>query len=244
LVTVADLAHIRKVGSLREWTGSLGKFPAWSGASTAGGLISTAAGIGQITHSTFNDYKEQFGISDFQPESQISFIWKLAASRFNQLARKDLLTTLQAGQTELIHTYLVKTWPGGCDAKFPKRYANNLAALRQAEPATASPAYALTISSQVDPATQKVEQSYALADEKGATLPLAIKVMVLAASMAIPFLGMFLLGGCDEHVGVRHKQIALAPGEKPKSAFEAAKPTFRMVPGPRGPLAVPVGGRR
>jgi hypothetical protein len=239
LINSADAANIKTVGHVREWTGALEAFPAWSGATTAGGLISTAAGICQDTRTTFNAYAVQFKTADFLPESQIGFNWQLAQSRF---AGMDLLTALREGRAMLISPCLVKTWPGGCDVNFPKRYVNNLTALQSAPPAP--PSYALTISSQVDLAAQKIEQSYALADEKGTALPLTLKIMALAISVATPFLGICLLGGCQEHVVPRAKQIALAPGEKPKNFFEQNKPTFRIVPGPRGPLAVPVGERQ
>lgn len=129
LVNQADATSISTVNGLREWIGLLAQFPAWSGATTAGGLISTAAGAWQDTRTTWNAYAASFGVTDFTPPSQISFNWQLAQKVFGTRMGANLLQVLEAGETAMVPAYLASTWPGGANASFANRYTANLAAL-------------------------------------------------------------------------------------------------------------------
>jgi hypothetical protein len=127
--------NVSVVGKIRQWNGSLDAFPDWGGATAAGGTHSTAAGAWQDTGTTWLDYAARFGVTDFQPQSQIKFNLALARQRFPQFS-----AVLTAGTPQVVSPMLVKTWPGGADSGFAKRYTNNLAALSgpppDAQPAT------------------------------------------------------------------------------------------------------------
>ena len=126
-------ANIKVIKGFRYWQGGLASFPDWAGASTAGQLTSTAAGLCQDTRTTFRGEAAGFGITDFTPPSQVQFNIKLAHKVFKAASGgTELITALKAGASglALIPTYLISTWPGGCDRRFPKRYGANLAALQ------------------------------------------------------------------------------------------------------------------
>lgn len=114
-------------GSL--WTGSMAAFPDWAGATGPTGRPTHAAGAWQDQPATYRDISAITGDSSFEPASQIKNNDALATHDFKARTGGDLLTTLQAGQFDVVAAGLVETWPGGADAGFAARYADNLAAL-------------------------------------------------------------------------------------------------------------------
>lgn len=141
--------NVVTTGRWRYWNGPLTTFPTWKGARLKNGMLSTAAGIFQDTGTTFRDYAS-FGVTGFEPQDQIAFNWQLAQFRFAEHSSTALLSVLQGTNSDrlLINTYLCATWPGGCDTRFPKRYASNLAAL-QALPTPSTETLQITVSDQV-----------------------------------------------------------------------------------------------
>jgi hypothetical protein len=236
LINSADASQITMLGRIRQWTGGFGSdgFPAWSGATAAGGQLSTAAGPWQDTHTTWKDYVARFGIEDFSPRSQIIFNLGLARSRFPAFS-----TALASGTPELIPAMLGKTWPGGCDCYFPKRYAKNLAVLQAPKPAPEPPP---------PPPTIEIEMSAnaAATDQAGNQIPVTIHFKTVA--IAAMLLGGAAIGG----------SIACAPPKPPPQQIAAEAPaeavqerkdepgsiwalsTFKLIPGPLGLLAVPL----
>lgn len=178
------------VNGLREWTGPLTTFPTWAGATTAGGLISTAAGFCQDTGTTWRTYETQFGLTDFTPPSQISFNWQLAQRVFGTRMGANLLQVLQAGETAMIPAYLVGTWPGGANSSFMNRYTANLATLQAPEPAPPPPPPSPPSEVTVDlPATATVS-----ADASGnLVITLAKAAATTAAAAAVALIALSVM---------------------------------------------------
>lgn len=127
-------ANVEQVGKLRKWTGSIDQFPTWHGA-TVGQLISTAAGAFQFTRTTWVAVVKHTNTPDFSPHSQITNAWWLAQDDFQRRSGHELMDCLKApALLPMVSTYLQRTWPGGCDVNFPKRYGPNLAALQAPPP--------------------------------------------------------------------------------------------------------------
>lgn len=222
LVDQSDASNILMVGNLRYWSGSLATFPTWHGGKLASGNLSTAAGGGQVTRTTFNDYAAGFGITAFDPQAQIEFCWKLANVRYPQIGTILDQAATNSAVLAMIPAMLGKTWPGGCDSGFPKRYAANLAALQAPAPPPQPPPEpeAVTVAIQLPTSLQGT-------DEAGRPVSVAIKwVTVAAASIAL------MLGAA----GLTSK----ADGDFTKPPGIFATSTFRLIPGPLGPLAAPL----
>jgi hypothetical protein len=124
----------------RLWNGPHDIFPAWKGADldgNRGGDFSTAAGFLQFTGTTWRRVIARTGKSHFTND-HFTNGWWLADNDFRRNSGgMDLLSTLTVGNSKtlpLIHTYLASTWPGGCNADFPKRFAENLAVLQAPAP--------------------------------------------------------------------------------------------------------------
>lgn len=109
-----------------QWAGSLAAFPAWAGVAV-GNSETHAAGFAQFEPASYAEAASISGRSGFYPQDQIQNAWDYAATIF--AARYGTLhNVLQAGGSmlQLIPTYLISIWPGGCDSAFPSRYAANL----------------------------------------------------------------------------------------------------------------------
>lgn len=109
-----------------QWTGSLASFPQWAGVAV-GNSETHAAGFAQFEPASYAEAASISGRSGFYPQDQIQNAWDYAATIF--AARYGTLhDVLQTGGSmlELIPTYLISIWPGGCDGAFPSRYAENL----------------------------------------------------------------------------------------------------------------------
>lgn len=173
-----DNPNVVTVKGRRSWTGELGEFPNWAGARLANGLISTAAGAFQDTKTTWNSEIVHLAgtKTDFSPETQIANNWIFAQSRFkSRSSGHDLLDTLQHGSTDDVTMYLGKTWTGGADSGFTKRYAANLVALKEPMPSeiTVSLASPIKLSG---------------VDEKGKPVSLIIRLACAAAlAVAVPY---------------------------------------------------------
>ncbi len=114
------------------WTGSMAAFPDWPGKTGPTGKPTHAAGAWQDQPATYHDVAAITGDASFEPSSQVKNNWALAIHDFKaNSGGGDLLATLQAGPSNLsaVQQGLVTTWPGGADAGFAARYADNLAAL-------------------------------------------------------------------------------------------------------------------
>jgi hypothetical protein len=108
-----------------EWTGSLASFPAWPGDSTHN---THAAGVWQDQPSTYADMAAFTGNTGFTPQDQIGNNWALAVHDYGKRTNGgDLLAALKAEQVDRVSPALITTWPEGCDANFPARYAHALA---------------------------------------------------------------------------------------------------------------------
>jgi hypothetical protein len=131
--------NVAETAAGRLWNGDLGVFPPWPGAILANGVVTHAAGAGQDQPRTWAAIGELAGIVGFAPQDQIAGNWFLAQHDFMARGGGDLLAALQAGRLLDIPTYLGRVWPGGADARFPKRYAANLAVLSAPPPAPPPP---------------------------------------------------------------------------------------------------------
>ena len=143
LVDPSD-TNIEMEGKFRKWTGGFDVFPTWHGATT-GQLISTAAGAFQFTGTTWRFVVTNTGKSDFSPQSQIINAWWLAQYDFHRKSGFDLDQALTTNMLPMVSTYLRKTWPGGANANFPKRYASNLEALKNGPPQPPPPELIFTL---------------------------------------------------------------------------------------------------
>lgn len=113
------------------YTGDLTTFPswtAWPGIKLSSGLVSSALGPAQITHTTWDSWSALPGsTTDFNPPGQITCALVGAVSRYQSLTGgRDLDSDLQAGLLGQIQTKLLPTWPGGM-ANFPKQFPKALA---------------------------------------------------------------------------------------------------------------------
>lgn len=80
------------------------------------GKTSSAAGYYQFIGSTWDQQKQKLGLTDFSPANQDTAAWDLAQTTYKQKTGKDLLTTLQSGQTADVLPSLSSQWsslPGG-----------------------------------------------------------------------------------------------------------------------------------
>ena len=116
------------------WSGSLSTFPPWPGISVGGGLVSTAFGAFQITHTTWAGWNTLSGApQDMEPPSQCLLAWLGAESVYHGKTGRILLADLQTGLLGNVQTNLLKTWPGGM-RKFASAYPGYLALLKTPPP--------------------------------------------------------------------------------------------------------------
>jgi hypothetical protein len=126
-------SQFRCLFGFREYSGALDAFPVWSG-DTVGGVTTHAAGILQDQPGTYAEIVALTGDPGFGPQSQLKNNWVLAVRDFKARTGGDLIGTLQDGATYLVPHGLAATWPEGCDANFPQRYAQALLMLTPPPP--------------------------------------------------------------------------------------------------------------
>lgn len=119
---------VQATPSGRVWVGSIAAFPSWGGAELSGGSITHAAGAMQFEPASYAGISQVSGRSDFTPQSQIQNCWDYANQIFSSRAGETLHAVLEAAGSELdlIPTYLISIWPGGCSNSFPQRFVGNL----------------------------------------------------------------------------------------------------------------------
>jgi hypothetical protein len=123
----------------QEWTGSLGAFPPWPGA-TVGGLTTHAAGAWQDEPATYAEITALTGNPGFEPQDQIANNWVLAVRDFGaRSSGADLLAALKAGQYVAVSAALRTTWPAGADGEFGDRYTAALPLFEAAPPPSPPP---------------------------------------------------------------------------------------------------------
>src|SRR6266566_8914089 len=106
------------------WDGDLSTFPIWPGIPVGHGLVSTAFGPFQITHTTWRWWKDIAGApQDMEPLSQCELAWLGAKAVYHtETGGRDLLADLQdPGLHGNVGSALLATWPAGA-SKFSKRY--------------------------------------------------------------------------------------------------------------------------
>ena len=111
------------------WTGSMAAFPPWPGVTLARGSMTHAAGAFQFEPASYAAIAHVSGRAGFEPQDQIQNGWDLADEVFSaKTSAMTLHAALEAAGNDLlmIPAYLIKTWPGGCDSGFPKRFIGNL----------------------------------------------------------------------------------------------------------------------
>ena len=86
---------------------------------------STAAGRYQIVNSTYQPLAKKYGFTDFSPVTQDQAAWHLAADTYKDKTGGDLLTDLQAGKLDQVHSALAG---GGKNAQWSTLNMGNYAA--------------------------------------------------------------------------------------------------------------------
>lgn len=207
----------------RIWTGPLDVFPPWKGVELPGQAdYTTAAGILQFTGSSWRRVVAVTGKPHFEND-HITNGWWLAQHDFHAHSGMDLAQAIENDALlPAVHTFLVRTWPGGADSGFPKRFAANLAAL-QAHPPVGTPIIYIQLAAETAdgmPAKVILGSPPAKPSALGSVAKAAIAAVIIAGGAVV----------CNSADGV---------AETKPTFWAANKPTFVLVPGPLGPLAVP-----
>ena len=141
------------------YTGPLDTFPSWAdwpGLPLENGLVSTALGPLQITHTTWDEWsKLPSSTTDFNPPGQITCGLVGAVSRYQaRTGGRDLDADLQVGLMGNVQAVLTGTWPGGM-RNFVSQYPKALAAIQNPPTPTPIPPAAGSLALSVTDGTNK-----------------------------------------------------------------------------------------
>jgi hypothetical protein len=211
------------------WTGSLDAFPPWPGIPAERGLVSTAFGAFQITHTTFNRWIQLPGAPhDMQPTSQCLLAWLGGQHDYHTNSHgRDLLGDLKdSGLWGNVQTYCSGIWPGGA-AGFTRRYPANLALLKQPP----LPPQPTSLNLHLTQDATLVGQ-----DDKGAEVSIVLKAgAVVSTMLAIALLSANFAVCKPSKPPEQQTAIAVAIPVPPHWGFWLDNPPdFRLVPDPTG----------